>query len=707
MMETDIISVPEPDGRKIFGKLLDKHLTRTKAALEAGDPELLRPARFLNGNALIQRLEDRKVYFLDTECLQSTANIAFLRCRDCDDHFEFQIREDVKVKVFAGLPDRKPYRAVSYVWGATSMQEIACLHCKKLTKMPLSSPEKLRTLLRTAQDGDWLWIDTASIDQTNPIDVKRQVAVMGNIYKNAQAALVVFPESDRGLFNILVDLCECAWLLLSNKPSFLDNEEKDVKTSVGTKYTLAEICIGFLRYLNQFNDLSKQSCYFERAWTFQEWSLAMDLDITHENPMAGLIRCAKSQVIDAAALICRYIVIYNDLAVIATRIPRGEIVSQIEIVKQLFPHEDFFLSWNEVDEEEKRFQTLSPSMGVDEYLGIRPVGALRADNLKTRLYMMLNGFDFQKRKARYAADLVASWASMLNIEYAYDKDDGLPLALHKVTIRLRELGIQIWKYHLTNIGAILSSDTTLLHYTRELTQANANNEACILGAPAFTGQVDTAYFVGMCLVQTVVSALGYYQLPESAGRHSIRVVRLSDNIKVEEQTNCKDLGRFEEVFSKVIYGKLVQDHNFTPTLDSVRYIWNQCNSQLPTLSRAVLYRVAIPVTDAGALSTTSSFNAWTIAALHNPDWTYFVGRECMNGSLILFAEKGERLWPMGYLCFTDQICGTFIVRTDNSGRFEVLLRTPLRGDRVHHDDVVDRYVRCTIPIAQGSICYDI
>lgn len=99
--------------------------------------------------------------------------------------------------------------------------------------------------------------------------------------------------------------------------------------------------------------------------------------------------------------------------------------------------------------------------------------------------------------------------------------------------------------------------------------------------------------------------------------------------------------------------------------------------------------------------------AWAVCSSRDASWTYFVGRESLNGSLVLFSEREGLVFPLGYLTVTDQLCGTFLVITNPNGLCEINLKTPLRGDSYHTDHVSDRLIRCTIPLAaEGGFFFE-
>ena len=69
---------------------------------------------------------------------------------------------------------------------------------------------------------------------------------------------------------------------------------------------------------------------------------------------------------------------------------------------------------------------------------------------------------------------------------------------------------------------------------------------------------------------------------------------------------------------------------------------------------------------------------------------------------MVFGRRGEGIFPIGYLPITDQRCGTFLVRTDEGGLFDLVLRTPLRGDMIQTEYVSGCVIRCRIPLGESG-----
>ncbi|KAH0836404.1 hypothetical protein J3R83DRAFT_8004 [Lanmaoa asiatica] len=271
----------------------------------------------------------------------------------------------------------------------------------------------------------------------------------------------------------------CVQEILAHCAHFVDNNEIIIEDSSPGQgvMLLSTICGGFIQHLLQFTMQLDQYVHWSSTWTFQEWVLANDLEIAIEGGSAT----------ETAPM--------GDYAEIklGTGMTRGMIIPLINAVKAAFPNEDLFLSYDEIDAEQRLFQINSPHFGLDQVLGVRslpspvddedssetapPTLRPRQDSfsrLQTRL-ILLSSFAARKREATYEADLVASRASMCNIPYTYDRHDDFAHALSKVTKALRAQGLCMYDF---------LPDT-------EHSQLNATNQAEFPGAPMFTGRADT------------------------------------------------------------------------------------------------------------------------------------------------------------------------------------------------------------------------
>jgi hypothetical protein len=108
---------------------------------------------------------------------------------------------------------------------------------------------------------------------------------------------------------------------------------------------------------------------------------------------------------------------------------------------------------------------------------------------------MLNGFDVNRRKARYPADLVACWASMCRIKYHYEKDDSVEEALVKVVAVLRQMGVQIFTFFISIDSSPLSTDRGFIHLAAQQRQTNVAVKDAAVPFPdalILSGRVDTS-----------------------------------------------------------------------------------------------------------------------------------------------------------------------------------------------------------------------
>src|ERR1700733_5408630 len=69
--------------------------------------------------------------------------LQFNECRKCAGRFSYSL-ESGTVSIVAGIPKEGlgPYKAMSYVWGATSTLDIPCANCGHVTSVPMLSPQR-------------------------------------------------------------------------------------------------------------------------------------------------------------------------------------------------------------------------------------------------------------------------------------------------------------------------------------------------------------------------------------------------------------------------------------------------------------------------------------------------------------------------------------------------------------------------------------
>jgi hypothetical protein len=320
-----------------------------------------------------------------------------------------------------------------------------------------------------------------SINQQDHLDISTQVAVMGDIYNNAECVCVLLPSSDKEAFQLLQDLVHNARRIQSRPWLFGQVFGGQAEEAMGA------VCQKFYANLSILYREQKRWVYWQRAWTFQELARATDLEIWCEDPSTGpKLTNVKEKILSTALFLARYKLDAHQYASVDIGFSRGLIPETLTMVKRLFPREDLFLSDQEIDPEELFFQTVFPHLQVDQILGIR---RNQQPDFGSRLSMMLDAFGSSERQARYEADC---WASMCNIKYDYDKQDSYALALQKVLAALRREGLKIFNF-LVNTEALLEVDLQFVDYAKVHRLCNTTNQGFLLHAPIFSGQTDTVF----------------------------------------------------------------------------------------------------------------------------------------------------------------------------------------------------------------------
>jgi hypothetical protein len=124
-----------------------------------------------------------------------------------------------------------------------------------------------------------------------------------------------------------------------------------------------------------FEEKLHQWVYWKRAWTFQEWSLAQDVEITWEEATAfdmAPLRYLKSSIFSAAVMLANFKLQNGQYSNINFGFSRGQVQRRFDTVKRLFPYVDYLLSSEEIDQKLVTEQVISPSVeGTDHMLGLR------------------------------------------------------------------------------------------------------------------------------------------------------------------------------------------------------------------------------------------------------------------------------------------------------------------------------------------------
>ena len=184
--------------------------------------------------------------------------------------------DDIKISIYEvrlGGDESLEYEALSYVWGSTENPTHIEITNQTSALIPVTSnlASALRHLRNQSQPRV-LWIDAICIDQTNPEERGRQVAIMHNIYRFAKRVIVWFgPEADgsdlaMSLVNGIGSKIEIDWVEHNMKPSSLGLSEPHWADQT-QKLPLDDAeCSALEHFIDR--------AWFERLWVVQEVRLA-------------------------------------------------------------------------------------------------------------------------------------------------------------------------------------------------------------------------------------------------------------------------------------------------------------------------------------------------------------------------------------------------------------------------------------------------
>ncbi|KAH0838849.1 heterokaryon incompatibility protein-domain-containing protein [Lanmaoa asiatica] len=638
----------------------------------------------------------------------SPDTVSFEQCRRCAGEYIFLFSsdnssqtKDESITIIAGVPRHTspPYKAMSYVWGPSPQAplRIPCNQCGHVTCAPISSVQRFHNLMALGGAGNTIWLDALSIDQSDEHDVASNVAVMGTIYKQARCVSVLLPAADNEAYQCLKHIEWCAKDILAHCGHFVYNDEitiEDSSTGREVKF-LSTVCDAFIKHLLHFGMQLDQYVYWSRAWTFQEWALANDLEIAVEGGSAAET-CfnLKSLVLGASLLISRYKALLSDYAEIklGRGMTRGMIIRLINAVKAIFPDEDLFLSYDEVDAEQRSFQINFPHFGLDQMLGVRdlpspvhdedssetapPTLRPRQDapsRLRTRL-ILLSSFAARKREATYEADLIASWASMCNIPYAYDRHDNFALALSKVTKALRTQGLCIYNFLPDTVGGPFGPLDVFRAYAKEHPQLNVKNQAELPGAPIFTGRADTITHLTNSLRKISLPTRWNHPADDAAtrGMKKVKQAQITATIALDDDLDAV----LHNFTAMAIHGG--QTWGFT--FSAVQNVAKPWLSEVPVAQRAMarLVIVAIPFYRLCAPLPPPLYDlyTWAVLPFDIAPQDVVVCREPINGTLALATKREGTYRIIAYLTLTDHFTGTFLLQTDEIGKIDLTLRIP-------------------------------
>jgi hypothetical protein len=689
---------------------------------EFSESQLQEQMKLSKQYSIVQAMLDGSLDGIDLEApeaadLKSKDDIVLDSCRRCSDVFQYTWMRHT-TKVIVGVPKIPEYKVASYVWGETQPLPLQCRACGEVTTVPMQSAYKFRRLMALADNtGDSIWVDAISIDQSDPEDVNSQLAVMGDIYSNAKSVGVLLPREDKAPFKLLHYIAFLASCINSRRLEFSRNQE-----SLGAPGpSLSNICAQFYKAIEEFESGLPGWLYWSRAWTFQEWALANDFSITWEGPpllpnFAGI----KGVIISAATLLAVYKLKMVDYATIKQPFSRGLVPRKFQTVKRLFPDERAFIPPEFMEEDEVNMSMISTALlghaGIS--LGIFNVDRLpgrfqreppvhqsfsldmdlpKAPDTKFfwRLSMALNALGTHKRQARYEADLVASWASMCNIKYEYNKDDKFPIALQKVVRAIRtRLGKPIYNFHVNTVGSGGEVDLNFLDYATGHKQSNSTNDSYFHGTPIFTGRADAATHFRLSLSQ-----------PKSLVKLDGSGIALRKvlNSSVSRNSDWASPQSILTTWCSAISGSTDEGYqfNFTDVVNDVANVLFTVPRE--QLEDKVLVTAKLRISQRSESAEEKALMTWAICRDSFLIEDVFVAREDLNGTLVLASKTETGYSLIAYLTITDQQCGTMLLKLNAKGCVDMTLITPLRGDVFHSVMLRNRTLLLQIPLEENSV----
>lgn len=603
-------------------------------------------------------------------------------CRKCNAKYQFKLGSGDIVTVLCGRPIKEKYKAVSYLWETTADLPLKCRNCSVMTTIPMRDASKLWRLMNFVRGGSTIWLDAMSIDQTDPQDKAAQLFFMGDIYRNAQIVSVLLPTSDKEAYQILTQLGTTADAIVKRSAAF-GLPSNNGPGSFATEQTefLKKIADDYLAQMRNWTASIHKWSYWRRAWTFQEWTMASEIEISLESATASeCLVNIKNAIVMASTIIGHWrkttameLTTKSGTEKLRQQIHlREEVGRDLNAVRAHFPFEDFLVADEAEDPDVLRRRTFSPAMplAIDSgtYVSLQE---LSDPSLKFRslLSLALNAINTSKREARDEADLVACWASMCNIKYEYDRYDSFALALHKVTAALRSRGIKIYNFLVNTDSG--ETDLKFLDYAAAHRQSNSAGAGYLFGTPIFIGRADTLTHIQHSLSQ---SSDIVHLAP-----HSSVTLRQVDKVIIKRPVSWGDRKQVISAFRAVISGK-VDGNRLLVVEDMVEKLIADMPST--ELNRFLLVSASVTVAD---VDTMWYFNTWAICPSNINLADLFVARETLNGTLVLAVYKGQfssipKVYAkeariVSYLNVTHQRDGTYLVKVSENGVVDIVFRT--------------------------------
>ena len=537
--------------------------------------------------------------------------------------------------------------------------------------------DKLWSIMRFVRGGTTIWLDAMSIDQSDPRDKAAQISIMGDIYRHAQTVSIMLPEADIEAYESLKQIGITADAIIAER-NRLTNAFPVIDNTAMDKNEFNRLASEFLNQLMNIKNSLARWKYWKRAWTFQEWTVASEIDISCEaNKNNECIVNTKKVIINAAHLVSLEMrrtadAIPDDYLARVTQ--RDDLGRHMHAIKTLFPVEGYIIGGDEGDSNGMRLMTSLPTMNTATSFGTEmlpgaPTGST-GRNLQTLVSLTLNAMHLSKREATYAADLVYCWASMCNICFDYDQNDEYHVALHKVIAALRRSGMRIYNFSVNTDSA--ETDRNFLKYAVAQQQSNAAYGGHLVGSAMFIGRTDTLAHVENLLTQD--SKILHLEPNFNVILRQVDKTIFRRPVVLSNKTRA--LGVFRSMVSGRADGQRLLDIGdmLKTTLDGI---------DEAKLKTQYLITVQIGVED---IYTMWYFNAWAIFPADVPLTDLFIARESLNGTLVLALygnpKPAKTARILAYLNMTHQRDGTYLIKADEQGTVDFVFRT---ADTAEHD----------------------
>jgi hypothetical protein len=299
-------------------------------------------------------------------------------CRKCSFEYKFKLRNGKPVIVLCGRPDRGvgKYKALSYVWEDTTNVLLKCHKCLESTEVQMRDASKLRAIMEFLRGGSRVWIDALSIDQSDPKDKAVQLPVMGDIYRHAEVVSVFLLEADSEAYEMLKRLSIVYAEIVKRYDAFAAGQ---------TTENLSHLADDFSANVRAWMGSLYQWRYWRRAWTFQEWAMAREIEISYENaPGNEGLANIKKVIVEASTILGHWRKMTAKGTASGTTLKmllkdvhlRDDIGLELNVVRSLFPFEEFLVADSNEEMENLRSSTFLTPMPIatDSGTYIGPAG---------------------------------------------------------------------------------------------------------------------------------------------------------------------------------------------------------------------------------------------------------------------------------------------------------------------------------------------